>query len=81
MSDADKRDKSEGAGQLRSLPGQRREVMKGAALGAGILVSSKWAKPIVETVALPAHANATPGQLLGRNQGAGGSSATEVANG
>jgi hypothetical protein len=78
MSDKDRSKLSADDRKAGGVPVQRREVMKGAALGAGVLVSAKWAKPVVESVALPAHATATPGQLLGRNQGAGGSAVTQM---
>lgn len=77
MSDAEKPKTPEGGAQSSEHPSQRRDVLKGAALGAGIVVSSKWAKPVVEASALPAHAAATPGGLVGRNQGAGGSAVSE----
>jgi hypothetical protein len=80
MTDKDRSKHSAVDASSDSVPLQRREVMKGVALGAGMFASAKWAKPIVETVALPAHATATPGQLIGRNQGAGGSSATQPEN-
>ena len=37
----------------------RRRVLKGVTIGGGSIALTKWSKPIVETVVLPAHAQAT----------------------
>jgi hypothetical protein len=37
----------------------RRDVIKGVSVAGGAVVVTKWAKPVVDSVILPAHAQAT----------------------
>ena len=55
--------KKDNAEKSQSVDGSRRKVLKtmaGAGAFAGLLaVSGKWSKPVVDSIILPAHAQAT----------------------
>ena len=55
--------KKDNAEKSQSVDGSRRKALKtmaGAGVVAGLLaVSSKWSKPMVDSIILPAHAQAT----------------------
>lgn len=46
-------------------PLSRRTALKGLVAGGGVGALAQWSKPVVDTVVLPAHAQATV-QALGR---------------
>jgi len=54
-----------------SSDNSRRRALKTLALGTGAVVASKWNKPVVESVILPAHAQTSMLLAAGGGGGAG----------
>ncbi len=63
--------KKDSAGKSQPVDGSRRKALKtmaGAGAFAGLLaVSGKWSKPVVDSIILPAHAQATDAAAPGAN--------------